>query len=144
MSKYPLPPIADLRREWQQLHGAPPPGDLGRDLLARAISWKRQERVHGGLAPDTRRELERLAGQLARSGDLELERQRRLKTGTRLVREWHGVTYHVTVLDKGFVYDERHYASLSQIAREITGSRISGPRFFGLRPVRSKPETADA
>ena len=138
------PSIANLRRQWRELHGAAPPQDLGRDLLARGISWRRQEKVHGGLPPATRCELDRLAGQLVRSGTLELERQRRLKPGTRLVREWHDRTYHVTVLEEGFVHEERHFASLSEIAREITGTRISGPRFFGLQPANRKAETVDA
>jgi hypothetical protein len=35
-------------------------------------------------------------------------------------------------MDDGFLYDDRRYASLSQIAQVITGTRWSGPRFFGL------------
>ena len=53
--------------------------------------------------------------------------------GTRLVREWYGNTYEVVVEDKGFYWNGRHYQSLSQIAREITGARWSGPRFFGIK-----------
>jgi hypothetical protein len=74
-----------------------------------------------------------LADQLARSGDLDVERQLSLKKGTRLVREWQGRTYQVMVLDEGFLFEERRYASLSQIARDVTGTKWSGPRFFGLR-----------
>jgi hypothetical protein len=55
------------------------------------------------------------------------------KPGTRLLREWQGQTFEVTVLDSGFAYRGTRYESLSRIAREITGARWSGPRFFGLK-----------
>lgn len=53
--------------------------------------------------------------------------------GTRLIREWHGQVYEVTILDKGYRWQGKTYYSLSRIAREITGSRWSGPRFFGIK-----------
>lgn len=125
--------LTELRRQWQQAHGSPPPRGLGRDLLARGISWKAQENAHGGFPPALQRELSRLAEQLDLSGELDVERQTFLKAGTRLVREWQGRTCHVTVLRDGFIFEDRHYSSLSEIARAITGTRWSGPRFFGLR-----------
>jgi hypothetical protein len=125
--------ITALRKLWEDAHGVPPPDGLGRELLTRGISWKRQEKEHGGLAAAQKRELHRLAEQLDRSGDLDIERQLSLKSGTRLVREWQGRTCHVTVLEKGFMYEDRRYTSLTQIARTVTGTNWSGPRFFGLR-----------
>ncbi len=59
--------------------------------------------------------------------------QGRIKAGTRLVREWGGISHHVVVLEDGYHYLERRYSSLSQIARDITGAHWSGPRFFGLK-----------
>ena len=59
----------------------------------------------------------------------------RLKPGMHLVREWNGRTYQVEVLEKGFRMDGRDYPSLSAIANRITGTKWSGPRFFGLRGV---------
>lgn len=61
----------------------------------------------------------------------------RYKPGTRLIREWQGVTYEVTIEEKGYTWNCEHYRSLSQIAREITGARWSGPRFFGLNGKQS-------
>ena len=55
-----------------------------------------------------------------------------LTPGSRLVREWHGKAHHVDVIEEGFVFEGKTYASLSAIAREITGARWSGPRFFGV------------
>lgn len=133
-------PVGKLRAEWQRLHGHPPPDGLGRSLLARGIAYRWQEAEHGGLATGTVRELARLAQQLERSGDLDVERQLSLKMGTRLIREWHGRTCRVMVLDEGFEYEGLRFASLTQIARHITGTNWSGPRFFGLRTRSSAPD----
>jgi hypothetical protein len=57
----------------------------------------------------------------------------RLKAGAVLLREWHGTTHRVTVLEKGFEYRDQRFTSLSEVARRITGSRWSGPLFFGLK-----------
>ena len=74
-----------------------------------------------------------------------IELPRRIKPGAVLVRDWKGKTHRVTVLDKGFAYEERTYPSLSEIAREITGTRWNGPKFFGLRPAdRSSDEQSTA
>jgi hypothetical protein len=70
---------------------------------------------------------------MSSGGELDLERELQLKPGTRLVRQWHGQTYRVLVLDHGYQYADRHYQSLTPIAREITGAAWSGPRFFGLK-----------
>lgn len=127
-------PLPDLRVEWQRWHpGLQLPSGLPRDLLVRSIAWQMQAKDHGGLPREVERQLERLAAQLAKSGDLEIEREVRLKPGTRLIREWRGQTYRVEVLKDGYLMEERRYASLSHVARAITGTRWSGPRFFGLK-----------
>jgi Protein of unknown function (DUF2924) len=58
-----------------------------------------------------------------------------LKAGALLVREWNGAPQRVMVLEKGFAWNGKSYASLSQIAKAITGTSWNGHRFFGLRPV---------
>jgi len=127
-------PLPELRSEWQRWHqGRQMPDGLPRDLLVRSIAWQMQAREKGGLPRPVVRELQALASQLATSGDIDLEREVRLKPGTRLVREWRGRTYRVEVLDEGYLMDERLYASISHVARAITGARWSGPRFFGLK-----------
>ena len=127
-------PQPEVRSEWHRWHpGLSMPKGLPRDLLVRSIAWQMQAKEHGGLFPQLRRKLDALAAQLATSGDLDLEREVRLKPGTRLVREWRGRTYRVEVLSDGYLMDERRYASLSHVARVITGTRWSGPRFFRLK-----------
>jgi hypothetical protein len=120
---------AKLRQEWQRVWKEPAPR-LGHDLLRRGIAWKLQEQEHGGLPRSCTRELERLARQVERGKPLGIERVAR--PGTRLVRQWRGRTYHVAVMDEGFLFEDRRFSSLSQIAQVITGTKWSGPRFFGL------------
>ena len=135
-----LPP-PQLRAEWRRLHrGQALPDGVSTDLMMRGIAWRLQEKAFGGLPPARLRELARLAKELETTGALDLERQRQLKPGTRLVRQWHGKPYVVTVLEQGYEFEDRHYASLTPIARHITGAAWSGPRFFGLKQTADRNE----
>lgn len=127
---------AQLRAEWRRLHrGQTLPAGLTSSQLLRSIAWRLQEKALGGLPPARVRELDRLAGQLEANGEIDMTSPRRLKPGTRVVRHWRGKVYSVTVLDSGFEFEERHFVSLTQIARHITGVAWSGPRFFGLKGI---------
>ena len=121
-----------LRQEWQRLHDAAPSLGLSPDLLRRGIAYKLQEAALGGLPSNLRKHLVAAAGAEVTSQPAMPVAPTHLSPGTTLVRDWHGQTYTITVLQGGFEYLGRHYASLSQIAREITGVGWSGPRFFGL------------
>lgn len=124
---------AQLREEWTRVYRTPAP-PLTADLLARGIAWKLQERVHGGLIKAHVRELRRQKEQLDAAGNVSTNVYAgRIKPGSRIVREWGGATHHVVVLEGSYHYQDRRYTSLTQIAREITGTHWSGPRFFGLR-----------
>lgn len=128
-------PLDDLRNTWRSAHpGLPLPTGLSRDLMVRGIAWSEQCKRYGGLSPAIQTMLDKMAGQLKASGTLEIERSVRPKIGTRIIREWRGKTYVVEVCDNGFLHDGAKYASLSHVARAITGTRWSGPRFFGLKP----------
>jgi Protein of unknown function (DUF2924) len=116
-----------LRRRWQVVFGRTPPAALSKDLLGRMIAWRLQEQVFGGL---DRESLSFLEG-LARHGG---SPRRQLKPGTVLVREYQGQRHNVTVAPDGFNWQGTTYASLSAIARAITGTAWSGPRFFALQP----------
>jgi hypothetical protein len=117
-----------LRSLWRTTLRSSPPPALTKDLVARFICWHIQEQALGGLDPDTAKLLDGLA-----RGDKPGEGvPRRLKPGTVLVREYQGERHTVTVVRGGYVWGEATYASLSTIARAITGTAWSGPRFFGL------------
>jgi hypothetical protein len=128
---------AQLRAEWRRMvRGQQLPPDLmkdwGRDLVVRILANRAQEKLYGKRPPALIRELNRLAKQLERDGELQTTREARPKIGTRLVRRWHDVTYQVIVTEEGYSFDGKVYSSLTPIARAITGAHWSGPRFFGL------------
>lgn len=115
---------ADLQSEWQRLNKTLPPR-LSADLMRLALAYRLQERKLGGLPVSTARELRGRAGRAKPKVGLKL--------GTRLVRSWNGKTVDVLVVPGGYLHEERTYRSLSHVAREVTGTAWSGPRFFGLR-----------
>ncbi len=123
----------DLRAEWRRLHRAHPPQRIGRHLLELGVAWKLQERVHGGFSAAMKRRLAELAKTMDEKGDLAKARAVQLKPGVKLVREWRGETHDVLVLEDGFQWRGQRWRSLSAIAREISGTHWSGPRFFGLQ-----------
>ena len=125
--------IFELRGEWRRLHRMPPPMRLSRDLLTRGISYKLQERAYGGLSKAAARKLEQAAAGPASRGAAKPTPSVSLRPGTRLVREWHGVTHTALIHADGIEWRGQRYRSLSVVARKITGARWSGPRFFGLR-----------
>src|SRR6202040_3812091 len=125
--------IFELRGEWRRLHRMPPPMRLSRDLLVRGITYKLQERAYGGLSTATARKLEQAGADSLSRGSVTPAPPISLRPGTRLVREWHGVTHMVLIHADGIEWRGQRYSSLSVVARKITGARWSGPRFFGLR-----------
>jgi len=123
--------LDELRREWQRLYLSEPPR-ISRELLIRGIAYRRQELQHAGLGKTTRRKLKTLAKMFRTTGRVSPDPGLALKPGARLVREWHGRTHTVTVTEDGFEYAGTSYTSLTKIAKQITGTQWSGPRFFGL------------
>ncbi len=126
-----LPRLALVER-WQGLYGADPPKGISRRMLVRAIAYEMQARHYGGLRPAVVRQLDKIADGKTGGEAESAPRAPVLDPGARLIREWNGVTHSVDVTDDGFEWRGERYGSLSEIAREITGARWSGPRFFGL------------
>ena len=124
---------ADLKLRWQELYGSPCPAHMKRAFLLLAVAYRVQEQALGGLDRATRRRLERVAENLAVGHTPALPPAPKANPGTRLLREWKGVVHEVIVLGTGVQYRGETWPSLSAVAREITGTRWSGPRFFGLR-----------
>ena len=123
--------IGELQTEWSRVYRAEPPIRLSRDLLLRGVAYRVHEHAYGGLSLSTKRRLRTLSEGFDRregTGAAPLK----LKPGTKLVREWHRQVHTVSVLDNGFEYQGETYRSLTGIARRITGSGWSGPRFFGV------------
>lgn len=121
------------RRRFKQL----PSRHVSQRFLRRVLAYDAQCDVYGGLPADIRRILKRIAKQKPNSADKKTAQFRSvsslsLRPGTYLVREWNGRTYQVEVLQSGFRMDGKTYRSLTAIAKTITGTQWSGPRFFGL------------
>jgi len=125
-------PRDKLKNRWTELYGTPCPGKMSRKLLRYAIAYRLQENVYGGLDKKTLRLLKKAAANLA-AGKPVIPDGPKIKPGTRLLREWHGTTHEVIVLEQGVQFRDKTWPSLSAVAREITGARWSGPRFFGLK-----------
>ncbi len=132
--------LDELRAEWRRLYRSAPPR-LSRDLMRRAIAYRIQEKAFGGLSAASKRKLKDHATQIEITGRVRPDPRPVVRSGARLVREWNGRTYTVTVTEDGFEYGGKTYRSLTKVARMITGAHWSGPRFFGLNgtPARDTP-----
>jgi len=123
-----------LRERWKEVYGTKPPAHLGQGMLMRAVAYRLQEQAQGGLSTEARRVLSKVAEDGA-DHVVRAVPTRQVKPGARLLREWHGTTHEVVILDDGVLFRGKRYRSLSEVARMITGSRWSGPTFFGLNSV---------
>jgi len=131
----------DLREGWKAMFGKAPSRDIRRSFLTRAIAYRLQEKAFGGLKPSTQRLLAEFADDGANGSAFAAAPSQIVQPGVVLVREWRGISHQVSVLEKEFCFGGKRYRSLSEVAREITGTRWSGPLFFGLK--RSQEESRD-
>jgi hypothetical protein len=128
-------PLKDLKAAWSAEFRREAPKGMWRDLLLRTLAWRLQEKAFGGHDRATLKLLEEYGHR--KPGD---QRCRRLKTGTVLIRDFEGTRHTVSIVPGGFIWQEKTYASLSAIARIITGTNWNGPRFFGLREGRGQKD----
>ena len=118
-----------LKARWRELYGADPPKGLSAKLIRRAIGFELQVRAHGPCKPAIRKELRKA---LKGSARVEAKLASQIPPGSRLIREWHGDIHVVDVVEDGVTWNKKSYASLSAVAREITGTRWNGRKFFGV------------
>ena len=129
--------LAGLRARWRSTTGRTAHAHLPRHLLFRILAYRLQADAWGDLDKATIRTLDRLG----RGDESDLDATKALpvpgdgavQPGTVLMREWNGIEHRVMALDAGFAWNGATYSSLSQVACAITGTRWSGPRFFGTR-----------
>jgi Protein of unknown function (DUF2924) len=128
--------LPDLRARWRTVFRRKAPEHLPRHLLFRILAYRLQSERLGDLDQETVRLLDRIASGCGGDGPrsvLKQSRRERLQPGSTLVREWDGARQRVEVRDKGLAWNGKIYGSLSAVAFAMTGTRWSGPRFFGLR-----------
>lgn len=139
-----LPDLQDLKNEttdvliglWRDLYGAGPPAGIRRETILRFLCHKVQEMQQGGLSKSSLSMIKMLQGQFGTSRGGKPRSKESLYPGVRLIRDWRGERHDVKVLERGFEYQGMQYKSLTAIATAITGSKRSGPLFFGLRGGR--------
>ena len=127
MTQFDLMTRQELIKVYQEVICKPPPVKARKEFLLGNISWHIQAQS-----------ISKNANHLRQKIVMNTSRQKILsnvnyKAGTRLIREWRGISHEVLIEANYFVWQQRKYKSLSEIAREITGTRWSGPRFFGLK-----------
>jgi hypothetical protein len=115
----------ELAREWQAQFGTPPPSRLRRELMRPVLVYRIQENAYGLSGSRRKGTIQSLASGASRRG---------FKTGTKIIREWKGQLHEVAVTAEGYLYKGEAYKSLSPIAFRITGTKWSGPAFFGTKP----------
>ena len=121
-----------LKDRWRALYKAAPPAAFTPDLIARGIAWKLQERMLGGLSQEAKASIGAVGAGEREQASRRSGSRPTLRPGNRLVRRWRGRTYVVEATETGLLYDGATFGSLSEIATKITGTRWSGPKFFGL------------
>ena len=128
----------ELKNRWRSLYGKKPPQKIHRSLLIAAVAHRMQENALGALKSSVRRHLMQVANNPATLRPSPHYPSLRPRAGTVLVRDWGGVTHQAKVLEDGILFRSKRYKSLSEVARVITGSRWSGPLFFGLKSTREQ------
>lgn len=134
--------IANMNRDglvalWSEIMGSPAPRGMSQVLLHAFLAFEVQQRSDGGLTKADLDRLDRIGIGMVRA------KAPNMNAGARFLREWNGVTHVVERVAAGYLWNGKSFASLSAIAKEITGAHWSGPRFFRVRKATlSKPAVA--
>jgi hypothetical protein len=110
---------------------------MRKDLILQIVAYRLQEQALGGLSEPCCRRLRQLASAFEADPNAAVSTRPPIKPGTRLVRQWKEQVHVVEVEMEGYAYKGTRYKNLSEIARLITGTRWSGPLFFGLKDKQS-------
>lgn len=121
-----------LMEQWNIHWPHEPPANISTKLMRRTIAYQMQAKTLGSLKPAVQKQLRKIARNAGCICPVKSKSKIVIKPGTRFIREWNGKTYVVETIEGGFVWQNQQYNSLSAIARDITGTRWSGPRFFGI------------
>lgn len=128
--------LDELRQAWSAEIGGAPPKLRTRELMALSLAYRLQGRVHGDLPGKTKRRLAELARRFTEDRSYTPTPGPNLKPGSSLIKEWRGYRHEVRVLEDGYSYLGERFASLSEVAKRITGTKWNGLVFFGLKERR--------
>ena len=129
---------------WKHFFAATPPTQLRRNLMIPILAYRIQEQAFGSLSARAQQRLLDLSRAFEKGSDAALARAPRIRPGTRLVRQWGDRVHLVNVETNGYEYHGARYQSLSEIARLITGTRWSGPLFFGIKRESTTGKSQEA
>ena len=128
---------------WKQFFQSAPSSQLRRDLMIPILAYRIQEQAFGTLSARSREHLRQLSRAFEKGNDSAVTGIPRIRPGTRLVRQWGDQVHLVMVQSNGYEYQGTRYRSLSEIARLITGTRWSGPLFFGVTNGTAGPKSEE-
>lgn len=134
--------LGELKARYVDIKGHTLPKYMRRGLIELAVGYAIQQQAFGGLDRPTQKRLDALVAQIVPNGVPKAKarpRNRRLKPGTQLIRQWRGHLYEVTVAETGFDWNGKTWGSLTEIATAITGTKWNGWVFFGIRQKRASP-----
>ena len=137
--------LPDLRLRWAEVWGWQPHSRISRQMLIQSLVFKLREQEGRSLTPGQQARLDQLVKSYKRNPrmfDSGTAGGCNIKPGTRLVRTWNGERHSVLVKEGGFEHKGTTYATLSEVARAITGTRWNGWLFFGLRKKSGSREDA--
>ena len=126
-----------LSKLLQQLFKTNPPLRMRKELILQVVAYRMQEQEFGALSDSSHRRLRELANAIEGSSNARVSQRPAIKPGTRFIRRWKDQVHVVNVEEGKYEYRGTRYESLSEIARLITGTRWSGPLFFGLKASRN-------
>lgn len=134
LARLPQMTADELQTAWRNHLGGCPPSGMPKSLLAKLLAHRVQIQCCGDLSRTAVRFLDGIAADLEADKDPEVPHpeDRRLKPGSVLVREHDDIRHRVMVLDEGYAWNGKAFASLSAVAKAITGTNWNGQRFFGL------------
>lgn len=130
-----------LKAKFLELKGIPLPKFMRGTLMRRAVAHALREHVLGGLKPSAQKQLDQLVKQIVPAHEKPPPKpNKKIRAGTRLIREWQGRVHEVLVVGDRYVWNGEAYRSLSEIARLITGTRWNGWVFFGVKKTGGAPQ----
>lgn len=125
--------VDQLRDEWRRRLGGEPPKLRTRELMGLALAYRLQERAHGGLSGSAKRRIAEYQRRFDQDRSFTPVTGPALKPGSSLIKAYRGVRHEVVVLEQGFGYRGQIFATLSEVATHISGTRWNGYVFFGLK-----------
>lgn len=123
-------PLDELRKIWKKVYGEEAPRYSKKYLIPR-LAYRMQEKAYGEMSRKGAKRLEYLADRLEKGKRISSDKLP--VEGTELILERGKETHAVRVTDKGLIYREEFYTSLSAVAGKIMGMSYNGPLLFGMR-----------